>query len=86
MTLLASFPLMTMILPMDFCGSITSRLIRSLLRDSYTVNIDDPAKYRTKEQVDKEMYNVGGSIVRVREVNGKWEVVKNDQAQSKDHS
>ena len=39
----------------------------------------DPAKYRTKEQVDKEMYNVGGSIVRVREVNGKWEVVKNDQ-------
>lgn len=33
---------------------------------------------RTIEQVDKEMYSVGGSIVRVKEINGKWEVVKND--------
>ena len=33
---------------------------------------------RTKEQVDKEMYNVGGSIVRIREENGKWRVVHND--------
>ena len=39
---------------------------------------DDPKKYRTKEQVDKEMYAVGGSIVRVKEENGKWKVVKND--------
>lgn len=39
----------------------------------------DPAMHRTREQVDIEMYNVGGSIVRVRQTNGKWEVVKNDK-------
>ncbi|MEM7552255.1 MAG: alkaline phosphatase PhoX [Bacteroidota bacterium] len=39
---------------------------------------DNPAEHRTVEQVDKEMYAVGGSIVRVREENGKWQVVKND--------
>ncbi|MEO0731667.1 MAG: alkaline phosphatase PhoX [Bacteroidota bacterium] len=33
---------------------------------------------RTKEQVDKEMYNVGGSIVRVRQQAGKWHLVPND--------
>lgn len=33
---------------------------------------------RTKEQVDKEMYNVGGSIVRIREEHGKWKFVHND--------
>ncbi len=38
----------------------------------------NPDKHRTKAQVDKEMYNVGGSIVRVRQTNGKWELVKND--------
>ena len=37
-----------------------------------------PLNYRTKDQVDKEMYSVGGTIVRVREVNGKWTIVKND--------
>ena len=35
-------------------------------------------QHRTKEQVDKEMYNVGGTIVRIREENGQWKVVKND--------
>lgn len=39
---------------------------------------DNPKEHRTVEQVDKEMYNVGGSIVRIREENGKWSVVKND--------
>lgn len=38
----------------------------------------NPMKHRTLEQVNKEMYNVGGSIVRIREYNGKWSVVKND--------
>lgn len=38
----------------------------------------NPLKHRTVEQVDKEMYNVGGSIVRIREENGKWTVVEND--------
>ncbi|SFG27506.1 PhoX family protein [Pontibacter chinhatensis] len=34
---------------------------------------------RTKEQVDKEMYEVGGTIVRVRKgSDGKWAVVYND--------
>ncbi|TCI95120.1 DUF839 domain-containing protein [Tenacibaculum sp. M341] len=39
---------------------------------------ENPIAHRTKEQVDKEMYNVGGSIVRIKEVDGKWEIVKND--------
>lgn len=39
---------------------------------------DNPMKHRTKEQVDKEMYAVGGSIVRIKEEDGKWEIVKND--------
>ncbi|WP_350286292.1 alkaline phosphatase PhoX [uncultured Croceitalea sp.] len=39
---------------------------------------EDPEEHRTKEQVDKEMYNVGGSIVRIKEKDGKWKVVKND--------
>ncbi|MEP2279921.1 alkaline phosphatase PhoX [Maribacter sp.] len=33
---------------------------------------------KTKEQVDKEMYNVGGSIVRIKEENGTWKIVEND--------
>lgn len=37
-----------------------------------------PSKHRTIEQIDKEMYNVGGSIVRIREENGIWKIVKND--------
>ncbi|NQZ78692.1 MAG: DUF839 domain-containing protein, partial [Ekhidna sp.] len=39
---------------------------------------DNPGEHRTIEQVDKEMYAVGGSIVRVHEENGKWSVVQND--------
>ncbi|BAO77034.1 PhoX family protein [Winogradskyella sp. PG-2] len=39
---------------------------------------ENPDEHRTIEQVDKEMYNVGGSIVRIKEENGKWKVVKND--------
>jgi secreted PhoX family phosphatase len=38
----------------------------------------DAKTQRTIEQVDKEMYNVGGSIVRIKEENGVWNVVKND--------
>ncbi len=38
----------------------------------------DTDEKRTKDQVDKEMYNVGGSIVRIQEENGQWKVVKND--------
>ena len=39
---------------------------------------ENPQQHRTKEQVDKEMYNVGGTIVRIREENRQWKVVKND--------
>lgn len=39
---------------------------------------ENPKEHRTIEQVDKEMYNVGGSIVRIKKVDGKWGVVKND--------
>lgn len=42
-------------------------------------NYENPLKYRTTEQVDKEMYNVGGSIVRIKEENGTWKIVENDQ-------
>ncbi len=39
----------------------------------------ESGQQRTITQVDKEMYNVGGSIVRIKEDdNGKWNVVKND--------
>ncbi|MEL6916923.1 MAG: alkaline phosphatase PhoX, partial [Bacteroidota bacterium] len=38
----------------------------------------NPEEQRTKEQVDKEMYNVGGSIVRIKQTDGKWKVIKND--------
>ena len=33
---------------------------------------------KKKKQVDKEMYNVGGSIIRVKKLEGKWQVVKDD--------
>lgn len=39
---------------------------------------DNPSQHRTLEEVDKEMYNVGGSIVRIKEENGQWRIVKND--------
>lgn len=39
---------------------------------------ENPQQHRTVEQVDKEMYNVGGSIVRIREEGGTWKVVEND--------
>lgn len=42
-------------------------------RESKKLNQD-----KTKEQVDKEMYNVGGSIVRVKEEDGIWKIVPND--------
>ncbi|PQJ22780.1 PhoX family phosphatase [Tenacibaculum sp. SG-28] len=38
----------------------------------------NPEAHRTKEQVTKEMYNVGGSIVRIKETNGTWTIVEND--------
>lgn len=39
---------------------------------------ENPQEHRTKEQIDKEMYDVGGSIVRIKEENGRWRIVEND--------
>ncbi len=39
---------------------------------------DKPFEHRTIEQVDQEMYNVGGSIIRIKEENGRWKIVEND--------
>ncbi|WP_422107921.1 PhoX family protein [Winogradskyella sp.] len=39
---------------------------------------ENPPEHVTLEQVDKEMYNVGGSIIRIKEEHGKWKVVEND--------
>lgn len=33
---------------------------------------------KSKEQVEKEMYSVGGSLMRVRKEKGKWKVIAND--------
>lgn len=38
----------------------------------------DKNQQRTKEQVEKEMKSVGGAIVRVKKINGKWEFIPND--------
>lgn len=41
---------------------------------------DEEEIVKTKEQVDAERYDVGGSIVRIRKMdNGQWEIVHNDQ-------
>jgi len=39
----------------------------------------DAIQNKTREQVDIEMYNVGGTIVRIKEENGVWKVVENDE-------
>lgn len=39
---------------------------------------ENPLQHRTMEQIDKEMYNVGGTIVRIKEENGKWKIIEND--------
>jgi len=39
---------------------------------------ENPTEHKTLEQVDQEMYNVGGSIIRIQEINGTWKVVQND--------
>jgi len=39
---------------------------------------NNPDSLRTKEQVDLEMYNVGGSIIRIKKEEGIWKLVAND--------
>ena len=62
--------------PNDGLLWVNHEYINTLFVSGY--NYRDPKQSRTKQQVDKEMYNVGGSIVRIRKENGKWEIVHND--------
>lgn len=63
--------------PNDGLLWVNHEYINSLYISGFNAR-ETPIKHKTKAQVEKEMYNVGGSIVRIKEVNGTWEVVKND--------
>lgn len=41
-------------------------------------NYRKPEEDRTKDQVDQEMKTVGGAIVRVKKINGKWTFIPDD--------
>lgn len=62
--------------PKDGLLWVNHEYVNSLYVSDY--NHRNSGEKRTREQVDKEMYNVGGSIVRIKEEGGKWNIVKND--------
>ncbi|MCP4520376.1 MAG: DUF839 domain-containing protein [Cytophagales bacterium] len=62
--------------PTDGLLWVNHEYVHSLFVSGY--NHRDDTQERTKEQVEKEMYNVGGSIVRIKEENGTWKIVEND--------
>jgi len=62
--------------PKDGLLWVNHEYVNSLFVSDF--NSENPQQDRTKSQVDKEMYNVGGSIVRIKEENGVWQIVKND--------
>ncbi len=65
--------------PKDGLLWVNHEYVNPLFVSDFNFNdYENPLQHRTKKQVDKEMYNVGGSIVRIREENGRWQVVKND--------
>lgn len=65
--------------PKDGLLWVNHEYINSLFVSDFDDNkYENPAKHRTIEQVDKEMYNVGGSIIRIKEENGIWKVVQGD--------
>ena len=61
--------------PKDGLLWVNHEYVNSLFVSDYDNNT---SQKRTIGQVDKEMYNVGGSIVRIKEVNGRWNVIEND--------
>ena len=61
--------------PKDGLLWVNHEYVNSLFVSDYDNNT---SQERTIGQVDKEMYNVGGSIVRIKEVNGRWNVIEND--------
>ena len=62
--------------PNDGLLWVNHEYINPLFVSNY--NYRNPQQSKTKQQVEKEMYNVGGSIVRIRKENGKWKIVQND--------
>ncbi len=64
--------------PKDGLLWVNHEYIDPLFVSDFNVREPKHSKEKTKEQVDKEMYNVGGSILRIKEVNGQWQVVEND--------
>jgi len=62
--------------PTDGLLWVNHEYIHPLFVSGY--NKKDPTQSRTQEQVDQEMYNVGGSIVRIRLVQDQWKIVPND--------
>lgn len=65
--------------PKDGLLWVNHEYVNPLFVSDFNFNeYENPLQHRTKEQVDKEMYNVGGSIVRIKEEDGKWKIVEND--------
>ena len=64
--------------PKDGLLWVNHEYIDPLFVSEFNVREPKHSKEKTKEQVDKEMYNVGGSILRIKEVNGQWQVIEND--------
>jgi len=64
--------------PKDGLLWVNHEYIDPLFVSDFNVREPKHSKEKTKEQVDKEMYNVGGSILRIKEVNGQWQVIEND--------
>ncbi|EDP98460.1 alkaline phosphatase PhoX [Kordia algicida OT-1] len=62
--------------PKDGLLWVNHEYMNSLFVSGY--NYRNPGATKTKEQVDKEIYSVGGTIVRIKEENGQWKVVEND--------
>lgn len=61
--------------PKDGLLWVNHEYIHPLFVSQFSSTDEQP---KTKDQVDKEMYNLGGSILRIKEENGIWSVVKND--------
>ncbi len=65
--------------PKDGLLWVNHEYVNPLFVSDFDANAyENPSQHRTKEHVDKEMYNVGGSIIRIKEENGIWKMVQND--------
>jgi len=65
--------------PKDGLLWVNHEYINPLFVSGFDSNVyNNPFEHKTREQVDLEMYNVGGSIVRIKQENEVWRVVKND--------